>query len=145
MQISDPSGFNYVKVLQVAQNLLTAKLNNETDLTGQATIVMLLPHSTPTTSQKESSVTLLNEMKQILPGRENVERNNFYESFVADLRVIVAGSGDKSSYSDLVVNNNADVFTVADNTEDSSLKEVGKSVVSRVQQSNITRSLITID
>jgi hypothetical protein len=113
-----PSGFNYVKVLQVAQNLLTAKLNNETDLTGQATIVMLLPHSTPTTSQKESSVTLLNEMKQILP----------------DLRVIVAGSGDKSSYSDLVVNNNADVFTVADNTEDSSLKEVGKSVVSRVQQ-----------
>lgn len=45
------------------------KLDNATDLTGQSTIVLMLPHNTPTSVQKDYVKNKKDEYKRFLPGR----------------------------------------------------------------------------
>ncbi|RZC34565.1 uncharacterized protein BDFB_008975, partial [Asbolus verrucosus] len=112
-------GFDYTKVLQLAENLMKKKLDNETDLTGQATIVLILPHNTPTSAQNDVVVN---------------KRNDVFKRYLPDLRIIVAGSGSKSSYNNLVTSASNDVFTISESVDENSIKETARVVVERLKK-----------
>lgn len=53
----------------MAEHLFKLKLDNSTDLTGQSTLVLLLPHNTPNDQEKQFAESRRNNiLKSYLPG-----------------------------------------------------------------------------
>ncbi|EFA11281.1 uncharacterized protein LOC658236 [Tribolium castaneum] len=118
-----PTGFDYSKAIQTAEVAFKAKLDNATDLTGQSMIVLMLPHNKPTSSQSSYVQSEKEDFKSVLP----------------DVRIIVAGSESKESYSDIATNSNTDVFTISEGS-DETLRHAAENIVARLKK--IPRSVV---
>lgn len=64
----DSSGFDYVKVYDVAESAIKSKLDNSTYLGGESTVVILIPRSPPSESQKNYLEEKRNVIRKFLPG-----------------------------------------------------------------------------
>lgn len=133
---ADSSGFDYVKIFTIIQEMVEQRINNNTSsLGGKSTVVLFVPYSSPSSDEQR---TFIGQRKEIfrtyLPGELCKYPAVFlFILFVVDIRLLVLGNGNKDSYSDVVFDPTFDIFILSGST-DSTFISSTKPVVSRLKE-----------
>ncbi|KAG5894332.1 hypothetical protein JTB14_004376 [Gonioctena quinquepunctata] len=116
--------FDYAKIYETMEAIVRSKLNNNTYMGGESTIVLLMPRTPPNENQR----SFLEQRKEIM------------KQFMPDLTVLVLGSGSQGDFSSVLVNPNRDFVSMSESTNENDIKIMVQSVVDKIK--NVPRSLV---
>lgn len=118
------NGFSYTRAYEIIESLSRAKLDNTSYSSAESTIVLLIPGVTPT----DSDNVFLNQRREI------------FRQSIPDLTFLVLGTGSQNDYSSIVNNPTKEVITLAETTNEDSLKQTALNVIDRIK--DVPRSIV---
>lgn len=118
------NGFSYTRVIEVIETISRAKLDNNTYSGAESTIALLIPRTTPTSTDN----TFLSQ------------RRDIFRQYIPDVTFMVLGTGTENDYSSIVNTPSRDVLILTESTNEETLKQVGQNLVERIK--NVPRAII---